>query len=123
MPGTFVFRPKEANLVDEKGFYENNDPYCKVRVGMHSMKTKVAEHEGKNPHWDDSLVMKSRSWDHHAKIKVKESPGVHVANVIGKAKVNLDEVRAQGKVVKKYELHHLGNLVGDILLDIEYFKQ
>ncbi len=123
MPGTFTFKPVEANLTDEKGFQSWNDPYCKVRIGFHSEKTSVAQHEGKNPHWFETLLLKEKKGGHHATVKVKEHMELNILNLIGKTQVDLDEVRAHGRVVKKYPLQRRGNSTGEILLEIEYHPQ
>ena len=113
MPGTFVFKPIEANLQSDK-----HDPYCKFIMGDNKVKSQVSKEGGSRPHWNDALVL-TRDNEDFCEIQIKNKDGMFGKD-IGAIKVLLTEVEKEGKVSKWYDIMSKDKVTGQLLLEVDY---
>ncbi len=51
--GKFILVVKEANLIHDTEVFGKMDPYCLIKVGGLTKKTKVHNNGGKKPRWGE----------------------------------------------------------------------
>jgi len=119
MPGTFVFRPIEADLKHDEDFISKMDPYCKFTLGWHSGESSVAKSQGKHPKWNDTIMLERKHDEHSCKLVLKDQDPLK-DDLIGETVINLDNVMMSGKLTQWYQLSHHSKDAGKVLIDIEY---
>jgi len=120
MPGTFIFKPLQANLLYNQDVLKNMDPYCKIKIGRHGVKSSIASNEGIHPHWEDTLVLERKNDESFFYIKLKDKDTLTPDDDIGQAKICLEPIEAKGRLIQWYSLYNNDRLAGEILLDISY---
>ena len=118
MPGTFVFKPIEANLKDENQLFTKLDPYCKFILGDNKVKSQISKQGGAHPHWNDALVL-TRDKEDCCEIQIKNKGGM-LGKDVGAIKVSLAEVEKEGKVSKWYDIMSKDKVTGQLLLEVDY---
>ena len=118
----FVFRPLEARLELEDDTSKIH-PYCKVQIGLHSGKTHESNFNGSNPTWPETILLERKHGEKTAKISIRNKTKNLHKHKIGKAKIDLSEIKSQGKVVKWYSLEKGRKSTADILIEAEYVTQ
>lgn len=118
MPGTLIFRPIKGTFNVEKD--KTMEPYCKFKMGWRSGKSSAAEEEqGNEVEWNDVVQLDRKHNEEYAKIHIKDNQRFFRRG-IGKAKISLERVLSDGKQTEWFDIEHKGEVVGEVLLDIEY---
>jgi len=118
--GTFVFRPLEGKFLKDKDPIGKMDCYCKFKIGFHSGKSSVAKSEGVNPTWSDVISLNRKHNEQFAKLKIKDKDRLTLNDKVGEVKIPLNEIAAKGRVQQWFNVYKKDQLVGEILLDVEY---
>ena len=119
MPGTFVFKPIEANLTHNTEWLGKMDPYCAFIVGDQRLNSGVCKKGGKHPHWNDTITIPGSSQS-RLTLEVKDNDALTKDDEIGSCMVDLQEIEMQGKVSKWYPLYHKNKQAGEILLQASF---
>ena len=61
--GILVVKPVSAKLKRDTDTFGKMDPYCKVKVGFDTQKTKTHNCGGKFPAWKDTLTFRKNNED------------------------------------------------------------
>ena len=121
MPGTIIFKPREAKLDTSEENEHKLDPYCKFKVGWHTGKTSVTVDEGKYARWSEVVCVERSREERLAKMKLKDRNFLGFDGVIGEARIDLEVVVANKKVEQWYSIYDKKNKVtGEVYLEIEY---
>lgn len=120
MPGTFIFRPLQANLIHDRENVGQMDPFCKIKLGHHSAKTSVAKSEGKHPHWEDVLKLKQKHGETTCRLTMKDYDRLSRNDFIGDVTINLKPVELKGQVREWYLLYDHDRLAGEVFIEISY---
>lgn len=119
--GTVTFKPLKGEFIDDTDTLGKMDPYCKVRIGRHSDKTAYAKGEGRNPTWNDTIMLDRKHNEQHATLKIRDKDRMGLNDKIGKVKIDLDEIAAKRKVHDWYPIYKGKKNTGHVLVDIEYY--
>ena len=119
MRETIIFKPIQANLNKDKDLFTKQDPYCKFKIGHHSIKSSVAKHQGKHPHWNDFLTLERKHGEECATITIKDKDTFSFDDTLGKAKINLDTIPNTGPVSQWINIHRGGKISGEVLIQME----
>ena len=119
MRETIVFRPIQANLNKNKDILTQQDPYCKFKIGFHSIKSSVAKGQGKHPHWDDFITLDRKHGEQFAKITIKDKDTFSLDDTLGKVKINLDTIPGLGTTSQWINIYHRGKISGELLIQME----
>jgi len=119
MPGTFVFRPIEANLTHNTDLLTKMNPYCTFILGNERIKGQICKKGGKHPHWNDAISIPATNQGllvmellDHDKITKDDS--------IGACTIDLSEVQSRGQVSKWYPLTYKNKPAGEILMEATF---
>jgi len=119
MPGTFIFRPIEAELHKDKGLVHRMDPYCRFKIGKNKSKSRVCKEGGIHPHWDDAVIVQ-RGSEHFGVLKIKDNNLLNPHRKVGMSTIDLQEIEREGQVDKWYPLYSKGVEQGKVRLEITY---
>jgi len=119
MPGTLIVRPLSAKLTRDTELFGKMDPYCKIILGNQKVQGQVCKNGGKHPHWDDTLVLR-RSHESTCHIELKEKDWLLPDGTIGVCDINLDEVEANKRVLKWYNVSYETHPVGQVLIEVTF---
>ena len=120
---TIVFKPLEAKLNAAKDSQKGKiDAYCRVRIGLRGGKTSETGYKGTNPTWSDAISIERKQGDRLARLTVKDKDKPMIIDKVGKALVDIEEVKAKGKVTRWYDLYKHNKMTGTILLCVEYVE-
>ena len=119
MPGTFIFRPIEAELQKDKGLIHKMDSYCRIKIGKHKSKSRVCKEGGVHPHWDDAVIVQ-RDHETIAVLKIKDNNLLNPHRKVGVSTIDLREVEKEGQVNKWYPLYSKGVEQGKVNIEITY---
>ncbi|KAG2439061.1 hypothetical protein HYH02_006588 [Chlamydomonas schloesseri] len=93
-PGVLTVTVAFAQNLKDKQLFGRQDPYCVLRVGGQTARTRTASKGGRNPTWNESFSF--NVYRHSGlEITVKDDR-VFVDPTLGVASVSLDGVRANG---------------------------
>merc|ERR1712243_159422 len=122
MPGNIVFRPIEVKFAVSEGGegHAKRNPYCKFKIGRHTGRTSTATVSELGPiKWSENVIIERYKDEPFAKMKLKDRSGL-IGTTIGEAKIDLEYVLANTKVVQWYNVYNKEVIVAEVLLDIEY---
>ena len=119
MPGTFVFRPIEANLTHDTDWLGNMDPYCAYMVNQKRIKGQVCKSGGQHPIWNDATTVPMEI-DQPACVVELMDKDTFIDDSIGTFVVDLNEVRNHGTVSKWYPVFHKNKPAGQILFEAAF---
>lgn len=123
MPGSFVFKPLQANLIYDKDKIGSMDPYCVLTLGHHTAKTEVAQSEGVHPHWEDVISMERKHDESYVYVKLVDKDFGSQDDFIAEAKICLEAVEVKKRILQWYSVFDNGRLAGELLMDIEYVPE
>jgi hypothetical protein len=119
MPGTFVFRPIEANLTHDTDYLGKMDPYCAYMVNNKRIKGQVCKSGGQHPIWNESTTIPMEV-DQPACVIELMDKDTFIDDSIGTFVVDLTEVQNYGTVSKWYPVFHKNKPAGQILFETSY---
>ena len=122
MPGTFVFRPIEANLSHSTNWFGKMNPYCVFLLDNNHINSQVCENGGRNPHWSDTITIQTQNKS-NLLMEVKDKGVLASDDSIGFCLIDLNEIESQGQVSKWYPLYYKKKHAGDILLRTDFLFQ
>jgi len=116
MPGSFLFKPIEANLTHDTGLFAKMSPYCAFTAGDKVFNSEVCKTGGKTPQWNDSVkvIVENES---EVLVDVMDKDRLLTEDHIGSFRINLDEIKTQGYLSKWFSLAYNGQPAGKILID------
>ena len=120
MPGTIVFKPLEVKLNVTGDSKKPMEPYCKFKIGWHTAKSFHTRVHDMHARWNDILYVSRNHDETYAKLKIKDLGRLGDAAVIGEAKIDMEVVVANKRVIQWYSIYHKEKMTGEVLLDIEY---
>jgi hypothetical protein len=121
MPGTIIFKPIKATLLNESDSFLKMDPYCSIIVGSQEATGKVCKNGGKSPHWEDSLILR-RQFEPSCLLKIKDKEWFKSDSTLGLVEIDLREIESQGRLTKWYKLSYDNKPAGEILLDAVFAR-
>jgi hypothetical protein len=116
MPGTFVFKPIEANLIHDTDLIGKMNPYCAFSVGNVRIKSQVCNKGGKHPHWNDVVTIPSTG-EVSAVVDLMDKDKITKDDTIGTFTIDLQEVQNRGSLSKWYPLFYKNKPAGEILME------
>jgi len=119
MPGTFVFRPIEANLTHDTDYLGKMDPYCAYMVNNKRIKGQVCKSGGQHPIWNEATTVPMEI-DQPACVVELMDKDTFIDDSIGTFVVDLTEVQNYGTVSKWYPVFHKNKPAGQILFEATY---
>jgi len=119
MPGTFVFRPLEANLTHNTDLLTKMNPYCSFILGNERIKGQICKKGGKHPHWNDSITVPATN-EGLLVMELLDHDRITKDDSIGACTIDLSEVQSRGQVSKWYPLTHKNKPAGEILLEVVF---
>lgn len=119
MPGTFVFKPIEANLTHNTEWIGKMDPYCAFIVGNKRINTQVCKKGGKHPHWNDSVSIPITT-ESKITVELMDKDKITKDDHIGSFMIDLQEIETTGKLSKWYPVYYKNKPAGEILLETLY---
>jgi len=119
MPGTFVFRPIEANLTHDTDYLGKMDPYCAYMVNNKRIKGQVCKSGGQHPIWSEATTVPMEI-DQPACVVELMDKDTFIDDSIGTFVVDLTEVQNFGTVSKWYPVFHKNKPAGQILFEASY---
>jgi len=119
MPGTFVFRPIEANLTHNTEWIGRMDPYCAFIVGNKRINSQICKKGGKHPHWNDSITIPVAN-ESKLMVELMDKDKITHDDHIGSFMIDLQEIEAQGTISRWYPLYHKNKPAGEILLEAAF---
>jgi len=119
MPGTFVFKPIEANLTHDTDLIGRMNPYCAFNVGNVRIKSQVCNKGGKHPHWNDAVTIPSTG-EPTAIVDLMDRDKITKDDTIGSFTIDLTEVQSRGSVSKWYPLFYKNKPAGEILMEATF---
>jgi len=117
MPGTYVFKPVEANLTHNTDFIGKMNPYCTFTVGDNKVKGQICKKGGKSPHWTDAVTISTLNNQSEILVELMDKDTITRDDPIGSFIVDLQEVQATGIVRKWYPLSYKNEPAGDIFME------
>jgi len=120
MPGTFVFKPIEANLTHDTDLIGKMNPYCAFNVGNVRIKSQVCNKGGKHPHWNDAVNIPEAIGEVSAIVDLMDKDKITKDDTIGTFTIDLAEVQSRGAISKWYPLFYKNKPAGEILLEACY---
>jgi len=115
MPGTIIFKPLEANLVQGNELKDKFNTFCQFTLGDQKVQSQICEKGGKYPHWNDCITLTVIDQP-TCKVEVK-AEGVPA---LGSFEVNLDEIESKGCIKKWYHLENKDLFGGEVLMEAIY---
>jgi len=119
MPGTFVFKPIEANLTHDTDLIGKMNPYCAFNVGNVRVKSQICHKGGKHPHWNDTVTIPSSN-EVSAVVDLMDKDKITKDDTIGTFTIDLQEVQTRGSLSKWYPLFYKNKPAGEILLEAAF---
>jgi len=119
MPGTFVFRPIEANLTHDTDYLGKMDPYCAYMVNNKRIKGQVCKSGGQHPIWNEATTVPMEI-DQPACVVELMDKDTFIDDSIGTFVVDLTEVQNYGTISKWYPVFHKNKPAGQILFEATY---
>jgi len=120
MPGTFTFRPIQANLTHDTDWLGKMDPYCSYRVGATKIKGPVCRNGGKFPKWEDATVNVPAPNDNSMVVDLMDKDKILHDGNIGTFVIDLLEIQSRGRVSKWYPVYHHKKPAGEILMEAAF---
>jgi hypothetical protein len=120
MPGTFSFRPIQANLTHDTDWLGKMDPYCSYRVGPQRIKGPICRNGGKFPKWEDATVNVPATNEPSMVVDLMDKDKVLFDDNIGSFVIDLQEVQNRGQLSKWYPVYYRQKPAGEILLEAAY---
>jgi len=117
MPGTFTFKPIEANLTHNTDLIGRMNPYCTFIVGDTRIKGQICKKGGKHPHWNDTITVPVNSNDAQVVVELMDKDKITHDDSIGSCVLDLHEVQACGQMSKWYPLTYKNKPAGEILME------
>jgi len=122
MPGTYVFKPVEANLTHNTELLGKMSPYCSFVVGNERLSSGVSNKGGKHPIWNDTVVVPAQGQQNMI-VQVMDKDKITQDDIIGDFMVDLGEVQSRGQVSRWYPLTYKNKPAGEILIESYYQPQ
>jgi len=119
MPGTFVLKPIEANLIHDTDLIGKMNPYCAFMVGNVKIKSQVCHKGGKHPHWNDAVTI-PQTGEPTAICDLMDKDKLTRDDTIGTFTIDLQEVQNRGSVSKWYPLYYKNKPAGEILMEASF---
>jgi len=119
MPGTFVFKPIEANLTHDTDLIGKMNPYCAFNVGNVRIKSQICNKGGKHPHWNDCVTVPSTG-EPTAVVDLMDKDKITRDDTIGTFTIDLQEVQNRGSISKWYPLFYKNRPAGEILMEASF---
>src|SRR5688572_22017012 len=119
MPGTFIFKPLQADLNEEKSLLGNRNPYCTVKIGDQKVEGQICKDSGNHPQWNDAIILQ-KSNETICTLALKDKCTFLPDGTIGSCEVSLDEIQSKGKLRKWYDLKYKDLIAGQILIEVIY---
>jgi len=116
MPGSYTFRPIEANLTHNTDLVGKMNPYCAFVIGNEIIKSKVCKKGGKHPHWNDTITIPINN-EPTMMVELLDKDTFTRDDSIGNFMIDLNEVQAQGQVSRWYALTYKNKPAGEILME------
>jgi len=120
MPGSFVFRPVEANLTHNTDFLKKMDPYCTFIINNRRINGEVCRKGGKNPHWTEPVTVPATTKQQKMIVEVMDKDRITSDDQIGSFVVDLQEIKSMGQVNKWYPIFYKNKPAGQILMQSSY---
>jgi len=116
MPGTILFKPVQANLLKDNDFFTKMDTYCTITIGNHEVKGAVCKNGGKQPHWNDTLMIR-RSYEPTCTLKIIAKEWLRNDAVVGIVNIDLREIESKGHVSRWYNVLCNNEPAGELLME------
>jgi len=120
MPGTYTFRPIQANLTHDTDWLGKMDPYCSYRVGPNRIKGPVCRNGGKFPKWEDATVSVPAVNEPSMVVDLMDKDKILFDDNIGSFVVDLQEIQSHGRVSKWYPVYWHKKPAGEILMEAAF---
>jgi len=116
MPGSFIFRPIEANLKHNTNWIDKMDPYCVFYVDNKRIASQICRKGGKHPTWTDSITVPFTNQS-VVTAQVMDKDKVTKDDPVGTFNIDLKEVEAFGRVNRWYPIFFKNKPAGEIHLE------
>jgi len=120
MPGTFTFKPLEANLTHDTDWLGKMDPYCSFVINNKRVKSQVCKSGGQHPIWNDTVTIPLETDQPACVVELMDKDKILPDDSIGTFVIDLKEVQNKGLVSKWYPLYHKNKPAGEILLEASF---
>jgi len=120
MPGTYTFRPIQANLTHDTDWLGKMDPYCSYRVGATRVKGPVCRNGGKFPKWEDATVNVPAPNDVSMVVDLMDKDKILHDDNIGTFVIDLVEIQNIGRISKWYPVYYHKKPAGEILMEAAF---
>ena|SRR3990167_8219572 len=120
--GQLIVRPVCARLTYDTEFFGRMDPYAKITISGSVQKTSVAQDQGKNPNWQDTLTFRvNPGADQTMIIEVYDKDDVSNDDFIGEARFNLNNIYSIRNKSENINLTRKGQSSGTIMINFEFY--
>jgi len=119
MPGTFTFKPIEANLTHNTDILGQMNPLCSFVVGHEKHNSQPCYKGGKHPYWNDTVTVHTDT-EPQVKLQLLDKAMLFHDDVIGSCMINLKDIEAQKQSRSWYPLTFKDEPAGEILVETTY---
>lgn len=120
MPGTYTFRPIQANLTHDTDWLGKMDPYCSYRSGPTKIKGPICRNGGKFPKWEDATVNVPAGNEPSMVVDLMDKDKILFDDNIGSFVIDLYEVQSMRQLSKWYPIYYKQKPAGEILMEAAY---
>jgi len=117
MSGTLTIKPIQGQLVRDTDTFTKMDPYCQVILGNQVVKGKVCHKGGKNPKWDDTIILK-RNGEPVAFVELRDKDTISSDEIIGVCQLDLNTL--SGTSSQWWPIFYKQKPAGEVLFEITY---
>jgi len=121
MPGSYTFRPIEANLTHNTELIGKMSPYCAFQLGETIVKSEICKKGGKNPHWEDVVTLPAPiNNESIVQVHVMDKDRFTKDDHIGSISVDVSTLQTKGHSSKWYPIYHHDKPAGELLLEAAF---
>jgi len=118
--GNVIIKPLSGQLTHDTDSWGKMDPYCKIKIGAQTEKSKECTDGGKFPSWTDTLTFR-RDKEDLINIEVWDAD-VGKDDLIGQGALAMSTVfNNSNKYNGWVDLTYKGKSAGKLLIDVQYF--
>lgn len=119
MEGTLIIKARSAKLIRDTEFMGKMDPYCVIKVGNTTEKTKVKEDAGKTPVWEETFKIPAFVGD-IVTFEVWDKETIKKDDIIGSGQLSISQLHVNNPNEFEQDIFYEKKKAGVVLFDIEF---
>lgn len=119
MQGTLIIKARSAKLIRDTELMGKMDPYCVIKVGSASQKTKVKDDAGKTPVWEETFKFKANVGDIVA-FEVWDKETIKKDDIIGSGQFSISQLHVNNQNEFEQDIFYEKKKAGMVVFEIEF---